>query len=348
MADRGSGHTPLVEFGIVNFNGGDALKECVQSIRSQEGPDCRVRVFDNASSDGSAAAAAESFPEVDVVRSARNLGYAGALNRLLERAESPIVVLCNMDLVFDPGWAAAVLAALDADPAADAVATLVLEATDPPVVNSLGVRFSADLHAQNVGSGERYSPAAVARAREGAFGSYGAVMCFRREALGELEFDEDYFLFFEETDFFLRFHLLGHRTVYSEGAVARHQRSLTTRRYSPLKLYYGERNRLTTVFKLLPVWYWPISILHTLLRLARLAKQAGGAKAGAEGAVRAAMPSKLVIVRTLLRAWSGALVRLPGTLRKRRRFWRRAPGSPRDALALMRSHALSPSDLTLR
>ena len=348
MADLPSDRTPVVEFGVVNFNGGAALTECVRSIRLQEGPECRVRVFDNASSDGSAAAVAEAFPDVDVVQSARNLGYAGALNRLLERAESPIVVLCNMDLVFDPGWATAAVMALDADPGADAVATLVLEATDPPVVNSLGVRFFADLHAQNVASGERYSPGAVAPGREGAFGSYGAVMCFRREALGEIDFDEDYFLFFEETDFFLRFHLLGHRTVFAEGAVARHQRSLSTRRYSPLKLYYGERNRLTTIFKLLPVWYWPISMLHTLRRLTRLAWQSRGSKAEPEGALRVAMPSKLTIIRTLLRAWSGALLRLPGTVRKRRRFWRRAPGSPRDALALMRSHALSSSDLRLR
>lgn len=341
---------PRVEFGIVNYNGGEALLECVGSILRQEGPACRAWVFDNASADGSRFAVEAAFPQVEVIRADRNLGYAAAANRLLERMTADVVVVANMDLRFDPGWASAVVAALDSDPGADAVATLVLEATDPPVVNSMGIAFFADLHAQNVGSGEVYRPELVSRGRERAFGSYGAVMCFRRKSLADLEFDEDYFLFFEETDFFLRFHLLGRRTIFAEGAVAHHRRSLSTRRYSPLKLYYGERNRLTTVFKLLPVWYWPVSFLHTLRRLAVLARSGGGAAApdAADAGEPAGLPPKGTIVTTLLKAWAAAVVRLPSTLGKRRRFWRSAPSRPRDALALVREHGLRATELRLR
>lgn len=339
----------VIEFGIVNYNGGSSLVECVRSIVAQEGPACRVIVFDNASADGSVDAVEATFPAVEVIRSQRNVGYAGALNRLLSRMTAPVVVLCNMDVAFDPGWGRAVEAALEADPAADAVSTLVVETTDPPVINSVGVRFFGDLHAQNAGSGEPYSAAAVADHRARAFGSYGAVMCFRRDAAADLAFDESYFLFFEETDFFLRFHLLGRRTVFADGAIARHERSLSTQRYSPLKLYYGERNRLTTVFKLLPVWYWPIAFGHTLRRLLTLARGLRGpseARRGREG--DRVMPSGAVIVWTLLRAWGAALLRLPGTLRKRRAFWSAAPGGPSDALALLREYELPASDLRLR
>jgi GT2 family glycosyltransferase len=347
MSDPG-----VIEFGVVNYNGGRSLVECVRSIGEQEGPECRVFVFDNASTDGSVELLESELgggAKVTVIRSPENVGYAGALNRLLERMRAPVVVLCNMDLVFDPGWAATVMARLDEEPEADAVSTLVVENTDPPVVNSVGVRFFADLHAQNVGSGEPYTPALVARRQGTAFGSYGAVMCFRRESVMDLTFDESYFLFFEETDFFLRFHLLGRRTVFAAGAVARHERSLSTRRYSPLKLYYGERNRLTTVFKLLPVWYWPVAFLHTLRRLITLARtQRGGGEPRGGGGEAAAMPSARVIVATLVRAWGSALVRLPSTLRKRRGFWRRAPGRPADALALIRKYGLPASALRLR
>lgn len=345
-----------IDFGVVNYNGGASLLGCVRSILAQRGLEHRVLVFDNASGDGSADALESAFPEAVVIRSDQNLGYAGALNRLLERMDAPVVVLSNMDLEFDPGWAEAVVAALRESPEADAVSTVVVETTDPPVVNSVGVRFFADLHAQNVGSGEPYQPdrPELAEAGASAFGGYGAVMCFRSEAVRDVEFDEAYFLFFEETDFFLRFHLLGHRTTFAAGAVARHQRSLSTRRYSPLKLYYGERNRLTTVFKLLPVWYWPMSFLHTLRRLLALSRSVGEGEAGVDDSSGSAsgtgptMPSKTTIARTLLRAWLAALARLPSTLRKRRRFWRRAPGRPRDALALLRSHALEASELRLR
>lgn len=343
------GEPTSIDFGIVNYNGGEAVGRCVASILEQRGGrPGRVIVFDNGSSDGSGRAVARAYPEAEVILSESNLGYAGALNRLVERMEAPVVVLCNMDLAFDPGWAEAVRAALGREPEADAVATLVLEDTEPPVVNSLGVRFYADLHAQNVGSGEPYRPAVVERGLERAFGSYGAVMCFRRKSLADLEFDESYFLFFEETDFFLRFELLGRRTVFAREAVARHQRSLSTRRYSLLKLYYGERNRLTTVFKLLPAWYWPLSFVHTLRRYAVLAGgAAGGGDAGDPGE-RPALPPRRRIVWTLLRAWGSAVARLPATLRKRRRFWRRAPARPRDALALLRRYRLSTDELRLR
>lgn len=330
----------------MNYNGGSALLRCVRSILTQEGPKCRVWVLDNGSTDGSAAALEGEPGAVTVIRAGENLGYAGALNRLLGELESPVVVLSNMDVEYEPGWASAVAERLAAEPS-DAVVTVVLEATEPPVLNSLGVRFWGDLHAQNVGSGEVYRPEAVAGMRTNAFGSYGAVMCVRRAVAESVGFDEDYFLFFEETDFFLRLDLLGHETTFAPNAVARHQRSLSTRRYSLLKLYYGERNRLTTVFKLLPAWYWPAAFGHTLRRYGRLARAASPASEDHAGSAPRLPPARSILW-TLLRAWGAAVRRLPATLRKRRRFWRRTAASPRDALGLLRRYRLSASELRLR
>jgi hypothetical protein len=60
------------------------------------------------------------------------------------------------------------------------------------------------------------------------------------------------------------------------------------------------------------------------------------------------MPGPAAILATILRAWGAAVVRLPSTLRKRSAFWRAAPTRPADALALLREHPLSDSDLSLR
>lgn len=342
------------DFGIVNYNGGEALTDCIRSILDLDGPPGRVFVFDNASTDGSAEGAERSFPGVTVLRGSRNHGYAGALNRLLERMDADVAVLCNMDLRFEPGWRNAVADAFARHPEADSVASLVLEMTDPPVVNSAGIVLFGDLHAQNDGSGQVYRPGAFAQ-RE-VLGAYGAVMCFRREAIRELSFDEDYFLFFEETDFYLRFRLRGHRTVLAPDARVHHHRSLSTRRYSPLKLYYGERNRLTTVFKLLPVWYWPVAWAYTLRRLLRVARALpgrppggrGGARSGAYDDAGAHVPGTPTIVATLLRAWAAAVARLPGTLRKRAAFWRDAATGPRDVLELIRRHGIRSDQLSAR
>lgn len=330
------------DFGIVNYNGGAALLGCIASIRALRGAPTRIFVFDNASADGSADEAERRFPEVVVIRSGANLGYAGALNRMLREMTAEVVVFCNMDLEFDPGWLPAAATALREHPEAAGIASLVLETTDPPVVNSAGIRFYPDLHPQNVGSGEPYRPGSFAGAEVPS--AYGAVMCFRRESIRDLRFDEDYFLFFEETDFYLRLRLLGRRILFVPDAIVHHHRSLTTRRYSLLKLYYGERNRVTTLFKLLPVWYWPVAFGYTIRRLARMRGQTARAKESAGGG----LPGTGAIVRTILRAWSAAVLRLPRTWRKRSAFWRSTPATPRSALRLLREHALSDAELDVR
>ena len=330
------------EFGIINYNGGPALSDCVASILALQGPPARIFVFDNASTDGSVEKVARQFTEIAVIRSDRNLGYAGAINRLLRIMTADVVVFCNMDLEFDPEWMQVVAESLRQNPDTDGIASLVLEMTKPALVNSTGVRFYPDMHPQNLGSGLPYRPGTL-HAGDVVAG-YGAVMCFRRDSIRDLSFDEDYFLFFEETDFYLRLHLLGRRTLFLPAALVYHQRSLSTRRYSPLKLYYGERNRVTTVFKLLPVWYWPVAFLYSIRRLAMLRKQTPGAKQSTTDA----FPSSGTIIWTILRAWCAAVLHLPATLRKRRAFWRSAPTTPRDALYLLRHNQLSDADLSLR
>lgn len=331
------------DFGIVNYNGGAALLECVASILRLDGPPAGVTIFDNASTDGSPDEAAKRFPAVTVMRSDQNLGYAGALNRMLRAMTADVVVLCNMDLQFDPAWTRVVSDALRQNPDVDSLASLVVELTEPPVVNSAGIRFYPDLHPQNVGSGVLYEPGVLTG--HDVVSAYGAVMCFRRSAVQDIDFDEDYFLFFEETDFFLRFTLLGHRIRFVPDAVVYHHRSLTTRRYSPLKLYYGERNRLTTVFKLLPAWYWPLTFVYSIRRLNALRGQSPrdvGAGAATE------FPHPLAIIWTIGRAWLHAVARLPSTLRKRSAFWRTTRAGPVDTLRLIRRHRLDDSELRLR
>lgn len=335
---------PDFDFGIVNFNGGDALAECVESILAMAGPSRRVLVFDNASTDGSAAALeGRRAHGIEVVHSRRNLGYAGAVNQLLARMSAGVVVLCNMDLRFDGDWMEVVSRTLTNRPDVDGIASLVLELTEPPVVNSAGIRFYPDLHPQNIGSGERYESGRYPACPTAS--AYGAVMCFRRSSLGSLRFDDDYFLYFEETDFLLRFTLSGRTLWFEPGAVVRHHRSLSTGRYSLLKLYYGERNRMTTVFKLLPVSYWPAVLAHSVRRLATLRASARQVSGATDGRGR---PGAISIAWTILRAWIAALTRLPSTWAKRRSFYRSVAARPGDALQLIRSARLETDQLSLR
>ena len=88
---------------VVSWNGCALLRKCLNSIREAGGALVgEVIVIDNASSDGSAEMVAVEFPEVTLVRSAQNLGFARANNLGLKQASGSWLALINSDVVVHP------------------------------------------------------------------------------------------------------------------------------------------------------------------------------------------------------------------------------------------------------
>ena len=300
-----------IDVGIINYNGGLELSECVGSLLAQSVP-VRVLVFDNASTDDSIQRLREKNLDCKVIESSKNLGYAGACNGLLENMDSDIQVLCNMDLEFDPTWAENLLRCFERHPEAGSVASLVMEKSG--VVNAVGVRFGADLFAKNEASGLDISEADV-REKE-VFGCYGAVMSFRKSAaVAAGKMDASFFLFFEETEWYFRHNLAGFKTVFCPEAKVYHERSMTTVRYSPRKLFYSERNRLRTAVRLLPLADVLKLPLQGFVRYLNMAK---GGVPGQSGDGKKL--SKVSICVALAKAWLQALVMLPDELVIRKKY----------------------------
>jgi GT2 family glycosyltransferase len=89
---------------IVSWNTRGLLKDCLDSIRTTGGPLIQeVIVVDNASSDGSPDMVTEEFPEVTLIRSKENLGFARGNNLGIERASGSWLALVNSDVVVHPG-----------------------------------------------------------------------------------------------------------------------------------------------------------------------------------------------------------------------------------------------------
>ena len=128
-----------IDVGIINYNGGSELSECVRSLLAQT-EKVRVLVYDNASADNSIQLLKEQGLDCKVIENSENLGYAGACNGLLENMDADIQVLCNMDLEFDPTWAENLLKCFDRHPEAGSIASLVMEKSGDefPKVRSKG------------------------------------------------------------------------------------------------------------------------------------------------------------------------------------------------------------------
>jgi GT2 family glycosyltransferase len=84
---------------IVNWNTRDHLIECLESIRTYP-PRCsyEVIVVDNDSSDGSAQAVRQYFPEITLIENGENIGYAKANNQAIENSTGDYILLLNPDV----------------------------------------------------------------------------------------------------------------------------------------------------------------------------------------------------------------------------------------------------------
>lgn len=102
---------------IVSWNACGYLRDCLNSIR-QTGGDVvhEVIVVDNASSDDSPDMVAKEFPEVVLIRSTENLGFARANNLGIKRATGSFLALVNSDVIVHPNCFQALVAQLEAHP----------------------------------------------------------------------------------------------------------------------------------------------------------------------------------------------------------------------------------------
>ena len=310
----------------------EAVVRCVEAVEAQRWREFEIFVVDN-SGCGRARKLALSAP-VRVIENSRNLGFGAAINQAVRASDLPYVATLNDDAFAHPGWLGALVEAMRADAAVGMCASCV-RLLPGPGLDSAGMLLCADGSSKQRGHlapPERYGR------REEVFFPSGSAALFRRAMLDEIGlFDEDFFLYCEDTDLGLRARWAGWKCLYVPEAAADHLYSHSAGRASALKAYYVERNRLFVVAKNFPVRAFPAVLPRAAARYYwHLRDLSGGRGRAAE--FRGGGPV-WKLVWYVLRAHLAVLAHLPALLAKRKGI-RRKIGSV-DFLALMRRHAIS-------
>lgn len=332
------GGVPDVTVVTVTYNGAELVLRCLDGLARQElgGLRAQVVVVDNASVDGTADLVAREHPEVRLVRSPVNTGFAGGNNLVLDTVDSPYVVLLNNDAVPEPGFVAALVRGLQERPqdVAGLTATVLLAdrfrragPTDPAagrvvgasgeyvrdpdggttLVNSTGNEVRTDGYGVDRGWLE---DAALHRPPAEVFGFCGAAAILRTSALRDVgTFDEDFFLYYEDTDLSWRLRLAGYRIEHCPEAVVHHLHAASSGEGSEVFRFHDGRNRLLLLVKNAT---WPLAA-RSLARYVVTTASIG---------LRRSQPWPLV--RTRLRVLASTTRMMPGTVRKRRRLTRSA------------------------
>jgi GT2 family glycosyltransferase len=242
---------------IVNYNAGDKLLRCLDSLARSIGAGCEIIVVDNASSDGIAERLGERR-EVLLIRSETNLGFGAGCNLGAHRARGRYLVFLNPDTLLEAGWIAPLLAPLETDERAGLSTARILLADHPDRINSCGNKIHLTGITLCRGLGMSRDSFIVPEEVDAVSGAAFAMRRDLFETLGG--FDEDTFLYMEDTDLSLRARLAGWRCIYSPESIVYHDYSL---RITPRKIFYQERNRylmllkslrMPTLFVMLPVW----------------------------------------------------------------------------------------------
>jgi GT2 family glycosyltransferase len=182
---------------VLDIDGGDMLRACLDSIAAQTLPPREVIVFDN----GSRTPVAERIGfrhGLHIFRSETNLGFAGGNNAAYRHASGDYIALINNDVILDRDWLATVAAALDDDPRLAAVQTILRR--DEITIDGAGIDISDGTFRQITAQHVR------------AWGVSATAALYRREALGDTIFDETLFAYYEDVDLCARLHEAGWRT----------------------------------------------------------------------------------------------------------------------------------------
>lgn len=239
---------------VVCWNNHDVLPRCLHHLLATEWPSGQldVVVVDNGSSDGSVDDWEQRYPSVQLIRTGRNLGFAGGVNAgLSELGDVDAVALVNSDAFVEPGWLTPLAAALDADPILGGAAPKLLFTTPGeaghPQINNVGNELGPRWEPHDRGYGEsdrgQYDEA------EDIWGWCGAAVLLRRRYLEEVgTLDERLFMYCEDVDHSWRGLHAGWRYRYVPTSVVRHQhRASSGGERTPLLDYLNRRNRLVVV-----------------------------------------------------------------------------------------------------
>jgi GT2 family glycosyltransferase len=240
---------PGLDVVIVSYRCRELLRGCLEALRAHP-PSSRMRVIvvDNASADGTVEMVRSEFPEVELIASPSNLGFAAATNLGASRGDAPFLLALNPDTAVTPGALDTVLAALQGHPEAAVVGPRLLRedgSLDHASKRSFPTPLSALGHftgiGRRAGATGRLASYRAPEVESGPVDSVnGAFMLMRREAFEAAGgFDEGYWMYMEDLDLSYRLAEAGWTSWYEPDAVVTHVKGGTTQEGRSVRLIWA-------------------------------------------------------------------------------------------------------------
>lgn len=205
-------------------------------------------MVDNASKQAEASVISEKYPQVKVIRSPKNLGFAGGNNLGIKEAQGKYILLINNDTYFKEFNIDAHIDKLESSNKIGIVCPKLRFAWGNNPIQFAGYTPLTNITVRNqaIGFGEE-DKGQYDKAHPTPY-AHGAAMLIKREAIKKVGLmPECFFLYYEEIDWSMMFTRAGYEIWYDPTCTVYHKESQTTGQNSPLRTYYITRNRLLLV-----------------------------------------------------------------------------------------------------
>ena len=244
----------IVSIITINYNGLKDTCELIDTLPLED-ESIEVIVVDNASKEDEATLIESRYPQVKVIRSTENLGFAGGNNLGIKAAHGKYLFFINNDTLirwkkeegrckmFQP-----LIDRLESSPKIGAVCPKIRFSWGDNPIQFAGYTPLSRITMRNhaIGCGESdHGQYDTAHSTPYA---HGAAMIVKREVIEKAGFmPECYFLYYEELDWSMMIRRAGYDIWYEPAVTIFHKESQTTGQQSPLRTFYITRNRLLFV-----------------------------------------------------------------------------------------------------
>ena len=236
----------LLSIITINYNGYKDTCDLIDSIPFND--NMEVIVVDNASKEDEASIISNQYPQVRIIRSKKNLGFAGGNNLGIKEAKGDYILLINNDTFFKDFNIDLLIKRLESSDKIGIVCPKLRFAWGNNPIQFAGYTPLSSITLRNkaIGFGEddrgQYDTAHPTPY------AHGAAMLIKRETIEKVGLmPECFFLYYEEIDWSMTFTRAGYEIWYDPCCTVFHKESQTTGQNSPLRTYYITRNRLILV-----------------------------------------------------------------------------------------------------
>jgi GT2 family glycosyltransferase len=207
-----------------------------------------VIVVDNASIQDEASIIQKQFPQVKVIRSEKNLGFAGGNNLGIKKSKGKYLFLINNDTIFKEFNVDSLINRLESSPNIGIVCPKIRFTWGTKPIQYTGYTPLSKITVRNQAIGYCEEDKGQYDAPHPTPYAHGAAMLTKREAIEKVGLmPEDYFLYYEELDWSMMFTRAGYKIWYDPTCTIYHKESQSTGQNSPLRTNYITRNRLLLV-----------------------------------------------------------------------------------------------------